>query len=204
MAHFRKVPNELNDGIDNLFYEMSDSLSEHLRKIEGMSPNVITTMGMIFGILGLVMLHYNRIAYSIIFLWLYYFSDCLDGLYARKYNMETKFGDYYDHFRDVSIGILYIYFVYKKIKTKHLKWLFLSVIAVLTLLSAVYLGCQERVGELYPEYRIVSPVEASPSLSYINKYFCTSDPVKTLAYMKYFSPSTTILFISATMIFLKP
>lgn len=204
MTHLRKVPNELNDGLDNLFYEVSDRLSEHLRKIKGMSPNVITTMGMLFGILGLVMLYHNKITYSIIFLWLYYFSDCLDGLYARKYNMETKFGDYYDHFRDLSIGILYVYFVYKKIKSKNLKSMFLFTIILLSILASVYLGCQERVGELYPEYRNVSPVESSPSLSYINKYFCTSDPVKTLRYMKYFSPSTMIIFISITMIFLKP
>ena len=27
--------------------------------------------------------------------------DCLDGFYARKYNMTSQFGDYLDHLSDV-------------------------------------------------------------------------------------------------------
>ena len=31
-----------------------------------------------------------------------YFFDCMDGHFARKYNMVTEFGDMYDYITDLS------------------------------------------------------------------------------------------------------
>ena len=49
-----------------------------------------------------------------IILLIFYFMDCLDGHFARKYNMVTVFGDYFDHFVDIlSLSLLYLILVSK-------------------------------------------------------------------------------------------
>jgi len=47
----------------------------------------------------------NQFALSAFSYLISYMFDCWDGYYARKYNMESKFGDYYDHVSDMFIGI---------------------------------------------------------------------------------------------------
>ena len=42
-----------------------------------------------------------------------YFFDCMDGCYARKYKMTSKFGDYYEHIvdwiRNLAVLLMIIY-----------------------------------------------------------------------------------------------
>ena len=53
-------------------------------------------------------LAFNYIISAILYLTRYIF-DCIDGFYARKYNMTTVFGDWYDHISDILINLIYIY-----------------------------------------------------------------------------------------------
>ena len=42
----------------------------------------------------------------------------MDGNYARTYKMESKFGDLYDHIKDISIVVIFLFlFITKKIST---------------------------------------------------------------------------------------
>ena len=43
---------------------------------------------------------------SILFLMLRWYFDFADGIFARKYNDTTTFGDYYDHIVDITFTIL--------------------------------------------------------------------------------------------------
>jgi phosphatidylglycerophosphate synthase len=198
-----KVPMEMHNELDVAFYEISDALAVQLRKIDGMTPNIITTIGLLFGVIGLLMLYKNKKIYSIVFLWLYYFSDCLDGLYARKYRMETEFGDYYDHFRDWSIGTLYGLMICIKLKTFHRRSVFLLWLTVLSVLSMVYMGCQERLFEMYPEYRNVAAGGCSPSLSFMCDLVGKGDPRSSMKVVKYFSPCLINIFFTGAIMFTK-
>ena len=41
-----------------------------------------------------------------------YYFDCIDGPMARKYNMVTVFGDYYDHGTDIICFTLVNYYYF--------------------------------------------------------------------------------------------
>lgn len=44
---------------------------------------------------------------AVLFYWLQYFFDCADGYWARNSQMETLFGDFYDHGKDLVCVVLF-------------------------------------------------------------------------------------------------
>jgi phosphatidylglycerophosphate synthase len=70
-------------------------------------PNQITSAGIIIGVLALISYYYNFII-SIIFFAIAFLCDLLDGAYARKYKMTTKFGAIYDSLMDRIVEMLFI------------------------------------------------------------------------------------------------
>jgi phosphatidylglycerophosphate synthase len=107
------------------------------------TPNQITVIGTIFGLLAGYYIWKNKPILAVSMLWISYFFDCLDGYYARKYDMCSKFGDYFDHVRDVIVNILIIWLMYRKIDMK--KRIIITVIlAVSVFLMVMHLGCQEK------------------------------------------------------------
>lgn len=71
-----------------------------------------------------------------------YFFDCADGLYARRYDMTSRFGDVYDHVTDLVV-FFGIAVVVMQRKQRPLTW-HLPVLAVAVLLLNVSTGCQQR------------------------------------------------------------
>ena len=69
-------------------------------------------------ILGIFVLYYlyntHDILFPIIGIILFYWLDCLDGHLARSTNQVTVFGDYLDHFADISFYIGILYYIYIK------------------------------------------------------------------------------------------
>ena len=61
---------------------------------------MITTVGFASSLLGSYYL-YNYKIWKFVLYTFAYLCDCMDGYMARKYKLETKFGDYYDHVTDV-------------------------------------------------------------------------------------------------------
>ena len=70
-----------------------------------------------------------------------YIFDCYDGYYARKYNMVTKFGDYYDHIHDLTKHILLFYVLYKKDPKKTIKYI--PIVILLTIATFIHMKYQE-------------------------------------------------------------
>ena len=108
------------------------------------TPNILTTFSFAFQLMSIIFLHIN---YNLSFFFLYilgYYFDCIDGPMARRYNMVTTFGDFYDHSTDVFCYLLslnyYIYtlniFDYPLLITTYFMFLF-------GLLKHV--GCQEKI-----------------------------------------------------------
>ena len=98
----RKIPAHHEAIIDDFLISLCEPVSTRLNALS-FTPNMITTIGLFFGILSIMCLLKKMYLLSILFLWICYWFDCLDGYYARKYKMETQFGDYYDHFRDIFV-----------------------------------------------------------------------------------------------------
>ena len=104
----RKIPKNLENPIDNAIIDICDPLSEFFHYLHFV-PNDITTLSLIFGILSVLLLYRGQTIASVVFYFISYIFDCCDGYYARKYKMCTKLGDIYDHFKDWTVNIMYIY-----------------------------------------------------------------------------------------------
>jgi hypothetical protein len=71
-----------------------------------MTANDMTTVSLIFGVIAVIALYQQNASLFVCSYILSYFFDCVDGAYARHYNMVTQFGDWYDHVKDVIVNVL--------------------------------------------------------------------------------------------------
>jgi phosphatidylglycerophosphate synthase len=181
-----KIPNSQENPFDIFNIWVGDKLCP-LFKSFNMTPNNITTLSLIFGTLSVYYLYkYNFVGFAITY-YISYLFDCMDGNYARKYKMVTKFGDYYDHVKDFSIIIGLIITLVLKYKVKKTKWIMVLVImGIFTLLFLSHFGCQERIYDS----------EESPTLKFTKSLCPGKDPSKTIQYTKWFGCGTfQIIFL---------
>lgn len=137
-----KIHESLEDPVSQTFYDISGYISPTLYSI-GITPNIVTTTRLITTIYGFLYLFANKYyRLSSIFFIVSYFGDCLDGHMARKYNLDTEFGDYYDHF--VDYFVLFIAFYYFSVKIDPSNDWIMIVIFILGILSLIEIGCEER------------------------------------------------------------
>ena len=122
-------------GFNNTMNDISEMLTIPFKKL-GATPNFLTTLSIVFCVLAVIELN-NKSYMAVFYYFCYTVLDYLDGYYARKYNMVTKFGDYYDHARDVISNLILVYIMWDN---NFVKCAFL-VMAYLTLTS---FGCQEK------------------------------------------------------------
>lgn len=138
----RKIHSSIENPIDNILINICEHLCPHLKKLN-FTPNMLTTIGLMLGIISIMFLYKNMYTLSIIFLWLCYFFDCLDGHYARMYDMCTDFGDYYDHIRDIIVSICILVLIFIKLKSLRNRLYFTVIILVFGCLLGSHMGCQE-------------------------------------------------------------
>lgn len=140
----RKIPDDLENPVDLLmvdFTEKIDGIYTHMN----LTPNDLTSISLILAVTGIaIYLNGYYVAGALLYFISYYF-DCADGNYARKFNMVTKFGDYFDHTSDVFKFLLFIFVVLISGTTPMIKFTILVVVAVLVFLAVSHLGCQEMV-----------------------------------------------------------
>ena len=175
----RKVRIENENIFDNVFIYIGEYFVDDARGI-GMTPNMVTTLSLVTGILTALLLSYsNYIAASVMFL-ISYILDCMDGTMARKFNMETVFGDYYDHFSDITKILIIFIVLYNNDSTKFMNLLpFIILFAILLLTN---MGCQEQ------SYNS----EMSPSLG-LTRELCQVE--QNVAYTKWFGCGTFVVFM---------
>lgn len=86
--------------LENIYYKVADNVSPIFYKLK-FTPNIISCFSFFFFMVSLFLLHSGLpIAFILIFNFSY-FLDCLDGQFARKYNLSSKFGCYLDHSLDI-------------------------------------------------------------------------------------------------------
>lgn len=140
----RKLPSELDNPIDTMILNLGENIIPFFKSLN-FTPNDLTTISLITGLYAFK--KYNDSSYwqSAIFFLVSYVFDCLDGNYARRYNMVTKFGDYYDHVKDIVVAGLLGFMIWKKYSMVKGNSRYLPYIIILLLfLSCVQLGCQEE------------------------------------------------------------
>jgi hypothetical protein len=186
--------NKLSDQYENIFdiyiYKFID-LHLHIYYQLGLTPNMVTTLSLLSGISSAFMIHKKNYKIAGLLFFLGYYFDCVDGKLARKYNMTSKFGDYYDHIADIIKFVLVMYALYKDNNNKFKT--FGVVIILLVIMCFYHLGCQEGV------YNGNSIKSESPSLDILkpNKESSLINIHKT----KYFGCGTFYLILSLIIFF---
>jgi len=139
--YMMKINPDHENIIDNCFQNVAISHLDFYHKLN-LIPNHLTTCSLFFGLLSGYLFYYDKTILSVISFIISYYFDTADGLYARKYKMETELGEIYDHIADTLRVLLILYIMYIKSSTKF--YMYLPVIIIILFLSFVHLGCQEK------------------------------------------------------------
>ena len=135
----RKIERNLENPIDDILIEWADKVCPFF-KATNHTPNVITTYSFASALGSLAALWHDKIALFCVLWILGYFFDCVDGHFARKYDMVTEFGDAYDHFTDVLVAVGLVVVLMKKFRIPTKIFVLLST-AVIFL--AIHAACQQ-------------------------------------------------------------
>lgn len=193
----RKITRDQENPFDNIFIDIAEWLNINIFRPLNYTPNMITTMSLFLGIISVFLFHYHHYLLSILFFITAYILDCADGNYARKYNMETSFGDYYDHVSDMSKGLFILIAVVIHPIPLRTKQILIFILAIFLSLSLMHLGCQE--GIYNPDKH-----DKYDSLSNL-KYLCgtTESSLKYIKYTRYFGTGTLIVYMCLLIIISK-
>lgn len=173
----RKIPQNLQNPIDNTLIDIVEQLNPYFKKHK-FTPNMITSLSLIFGLISNISYLKNKYYISALSLFISYFFDCMDGNYARKYNMQSKFGDYYDHFKDWFIIIILSYLFIKKNKSYIFKKYTFIILGIILLGTNLHVGCSQKYIKKNKSDILesnLSCVTYCPDVKYMNitKYFGT-------------------------------
>jgi phosphatidylglycerophosphate synthase len=153
----------------------------------GFTPNMITTISILCGILAAYLIFQSQYVGSVIFFTLAYYFDCVDGKLARRYHMATPFGDWYDHFGDLFKFIVVSGALFYNRKQPHslVQNIFKQILLVMAFMMVIHLGYQET---LYGN-------EESISLNMLKRLVhFDPDPMQTIHFTKHFGTGNFILF----------
>jgi phosphatidylglycerophosphate synthase len=188
----RKIDNHMENPIDDAILYLTDDICIYLNENYGsiVTPNILTTIGLMLGVLCVYFLLEKMYLLAFVFFWLTYLFDCIDGHYARKYDMITEFGDYYDHIRDIFIIFNIILVISIQLEDNYLRMIFLVMFAIQFFFMLLHMGCQENNYQMQNE---------SPSLNMF-KTLCFEKNL--IQYTKFIGCGTAMLFLSLSILFL--
>jgi len=184
----RKIERKYENPIDNVLLDIIEAVSPTFYKL-GFNANGITTLSLIFGLLSIFFLYKGSIYLFMISYSISYFFDCMDGYFARRYKFVSKFGDYYDHIKDMSVFIGLLIIIFLKYRCSPITLIIGTIVLVVfSIIMNMYLGCQEKI---YAKTKS----DESPTLEHL-KNTCPGDPENSIKYLRYFGTGTyAILFI---------
>jgi phosphatidylglycerophosphate synthase len=143
----KKLPEKYDDPIDLFYADICDIIMPYF-KSAGFTPNMITTISFIFGLISCYLYYIQNYVLASISYIISYFFDVMDGIFARKYNMKSKFGSYYDLYSDFIVLFILIYLVltnknFIKLKYINIKILFIIFLFIYSIVSLYHFTCQE-------------------------------------------------------------
>ena len=176
--------------MDNILIDTCEMVCPTLYTM-GWTPNIITLLGCIVSLSGILFLcRGNLLGFTSLF-FLGYWLDCLDGHYARKYHMETVVGDYFDHVRDITIFVLFVYVIgykYSRIlfSFSAVSILFWLTCFLCTLNMVRYIGCLENAPHSYRPH--------SPTLHWM-KSLCSRPTSRQIQILRFFGQGTFVIIM---------
>lgn len=142
MSKYLKYEHKTQSHVDQLCYKIAEYALPIMRRLN-FTPNIITMIGFLFKLTSIyLLLKTDRVVLAAILFFIGYIFDCLDGAYARQYDMVTDLGDYLDHGCDIISAILLIIVVYIKFGFEYT-----LVILLLFVLATYHISCQEATIE---------------------------------------------------------
>jgi len=185
---YKKISSNYDNFFDNFINNFSVWSLKFFRKLN-VTPNHITSLGNIFGILCIICLLKNKVILGVLFYIMRYLFDAIDGLYARTYDMESEFGDNYDHISDyIFFGITSFIFLFKINFINNIYFKIIYIVLCIT--SAIHLGCIENY--------LNNTKVTNKHLSLL-KILCPNK--KLINFIKYLGPGTLILFVCISLLF---
>jgi hypothetical protein len=139
-----QVSREYQDPIDNVIYDSSNHAVSIFKKLN-FTANDITTVSNISMCITLLLLLHAKYYWACLFLFLAYYFDCLDGLFARTYKQTSKFGEMYDHYSDLVKGITLLMTLYYINPTKFVK--IMPIIIIICITTFTYSGCIDIINK---------------------------------------------------------
>jgi hypothetical protein len=186
--------NKLKEEHENIFdIYICNSIDSHIHIYNqlGLTPNMVTTLSLITGILSAYMILKKKYKIAGILFFIAYYFDCVDGKVARKYNMTTKFGDYYDHGSDIIKFLVLMYVLYKD---NYIRFKTIGIVILLLVILCFYhLGCQEGV------YTDESKTSESPTLNILKP--SKESSLINIHNTKYFGCGTFYIVLSLIIFF---
>jgi phosphatidylglycerophosphate synthase len=181
-----KLPFSIDNPIDVLMSKMCFKIAP-LFKLLRFTPNGITALSFVTGLLAIYHFYECRPILSCVLLFISFMFDYLDGIYARKYNMVTKFGSYFDHFKDLFVFVLYLVIIYLSKLTNKTKLILIIISFISLIIYTIHVACQEKYSKYGYDY----------SLGFLGKH-CPSDNnkdniVQTLKYTRYWGCANVLL-----------
>ena len=191
----RKIKSKYENDIDNILIDLSEYLSPYFKNLN-MTANDITTLSLIFGLISIYCLYYDYYNHSALFYFISYFFDVMDGYYARKYKITSKFGDFYDHIKDICVGILLYGLLLCKVNKYNNDYLiyYIITIVIFFILMNCMLACQEN---------IYNKNEKNENFLDFHRYLCKNNPKQKIQYFKYVGCGTFNLIISCLIIYVQ-
>jgi phosphatidylglycerophosphate synthase len=190
----RKIPAEAENPIDNLIYVGVEAVAPLFHDF-GWTPNMITTASNVAAAISVYCIYKRKFAVSAALFLLAYFFDCLDGYVARKYNMVTVFGDWYDHISDV-LKVVFVFIALLQIDFKLFLMVFLIYLCFI-MLACVHLGHQE----LYYNAKSESgTLHALTFLCDVKDRNNKMEIMDKMQYTRYFGIGTKIMYVVVVLL----
>jgi len=96
----RKETIKYTDFISNYFYQQLAFLVTSFLIKTKITPNIVTIISLIFGLLSAISIYMHFTVLAILFLNISFILDCVDGQIARVKKLESNFGMWLDNISD--------------------------------------------------------------------------------------------------------
>jgi phosphatidylglycerophosphate synthase len=192
----RKIESSIENPLDDIYIRLGASLEPTFYSL-GLTPNGLTGISALFGIAAIYCVTIDAFAAAGLLTFISYLFDCFDGHYARAYNMVSDFGDWFDHIKDVIVGIgmIVAVMVNGTLSWQIKAWL-LGVYGILTAASGVYFGCQEAI---YSAQAGAGSASLKPL-----RALCPDDANAAMKWARWFGSGTAVTVFSVMLAILRP
>ena len=186
-----KLPEHYDDPVDIFYKKYIDVINPHFKEA-GMTPNMITTLSLVFGLLTCYLYYKSYYVSAGLSYIVSYFFDVMDGYFARIYNMGSVFGSYYDSISDNAVVLILLILFYKNpnLQFKY-KIIIFMVLAVYGIGTVYHMSCQEKYVKETNEKHV------SEGLSFLDNIKCIH--FENMKYTRIFGTGVTTFVMSITI-----